>query len=293
MNDDDKQLLSYAQVFDRTVDFILPGMLDEADQRTSFRHKAAGKLQENLLSVAKSIVKLTKIAASVELAAVSENSQSILSLSRVLVELCNKLAYLAISPADDKELKLRTLYFSLVGAVNYRKLIDSIEGDSNGNVPHPGRDPALKKADQIITLRQDELAKAGFGNWQPFSSLNPEMQKRALKGKTQEDYLKDDFEDCLSHRLNPNEHKHYKDLGNVAIHSSAFVMAFFDDGEENQVFIAGVACLALYNAARHLALCTLEAVNRFPELKTRIDSDTMADLRQLAEGLKKPNHLND
>jgi hypothetical protein len=279
MNQIDTQLLSYAKVFDKTVDLILPALLDEADQRLSFRHKAAGKLQENLLGVAKSIIKLTKIAATVELSTVSENSQSILSLTRVLVELCNKLAYLTISPADDKELKLRTLYFSLVGAVNYRRLVDSIEGDSQGNTPHPDRDPALKKVDKLISQRQNELSKAGFRQWKPFLNLTPDTQKRVLKGKTQEDYLKDDFEKFLSGRLHPNEHKHYKDLGNVAIHSSAFVTSFFDDAEENKKFIEGVACLALYNAARHLALCTLEAIKCFPELKPRFDTDTINDLR--------------
>jgi hypothetical protein len=288
LNEIETELLRYAKVFDEVIDLVLPTLIEKAEQRTSFRHKVAGKLQERLFDVALSIANLTKIAAKVELKAISENSQSILALSRVLIELCNKFNYLALSPRDASELKLRTLYFSLVGAVKYKKLLESIEDNS---IHDPERDRQVAHVEKIIDQRKSDLTKAGFRQWKVFRGLKPEMQKEALQGKTQDDYLKKDFELVMNERLNPKEKKHYQDLGSVAIHSSAFVISFYDDPHENESFLAGVVCLALFNASRHLALCTLEATTQFSELKARLESSALIDLRQLAEGLKNKDYL--
>ena len=162
------ELVRYAKIFDATLDVVFPTVIDGAELRSSFRHKATGRLQRRLMSVAQSLNRLTKIASKVELNAISENSQSILALSRVLIELSDKLNYLVLSPDQESELKLRTLYFSLVGAVKHKKLHLTIAPDGANDQE---RQESLARIQKLIDKRKTELLAAGVENWAAFVNL--------------------------------------------------------------------------------------------------------------------------
>jgi len=179
-----QQLFQCAKRFDQAVDLTLPCLLGEEDQKISFRHWAAGKLQEKLFGVAKSLSKLIKVSAEVELNEINAHSQSILALSRVLTELCNKLAYLALDPKDDNELRLRTLYFSLVGAVRYKEKLETISDPSGNLAAHQEQ---LKKISEKIDDRKSRLQEAGFEDWEAFKRENPKIQTLLREGRTAED----------------------------------------------------------------------------------------------------------
>jgi len=224
MDDIDHQLLSYAKTFDKSTDLFFLVLLKDEKLNISFRREVIGKLQAYILTVARSISLLTKIAAEVRWEAISENYQSILALTRVLVELSNKFYYLGISPTSDEELRLRTLYFSLVGAVNYKKLLKTVPFGSSQDFGQENNQ--FEVVDRLIQARKKELKDAGFIQSSVFQTLSNKRKSIVINGETAEDYIKEDFKPCIERRLDLNEEKHYRDLGNVAVHSSAFVLFF-------------------------------------------------------------------
>ena len=103
----DKQLHTSVRSMDEMVDSVLPLLSVGAVKNHPIRYKVAYKLLDQLLNVAKSIIRMTKIHAEVKIQAVDENCQSIMALLRVLTQSSNKFYYLAMEPETDKELRLR------------------------------------------------------------------------------------------------------------------------------------------------------------------------------------------
>jgi len=288
-----RQLLDCAASLDKKVDSVLPLLSVPAIKNHPIRYRVAYKLLEQLIGLAKSIITHTKISNEVKLQAVDENCQAIIALLRVLTESCNKFYYLAIEPANDDELRIRWIYYSLVACVKYKKLLESVSSPQ----PDRERDKAFAHIDRSISKHQTELAGCGIDKWPPFVALGKgkngaDRQKNVLDGTTQEDYIKSDFYRALALRLNATERKHYQDLGNVAVHSSGFMLFFRDAPPKTGIaLITGAACLNLWNASRHLTLCALELLHRFPEMEQLIDAQTKVDWQTVARDVKEPGYL--
>jgi hypothetical protein len=289
------QLLGYADSLDRRVDSVLPLLSVPAKKNNPKRYKVAYKLLEQLISLAKSIIKHTKISSEVKLQAVDENCQAILGSLRMLTESCNKFYYLAIEPETDEELEIRWIYYSLVACVKYRKIMENVASPT----PEHEKDKVdlIARIDKSIAKHQKELARCGITKWPPFIALGKgkkgsDRQKRVLDGMTQDDYIKADFDRALALRLNETERRHYQDLGNVAVHSSGFILFLRDEAPKTGVAtITGAACLNLWNASRHLALCALEMIDRFPSMEHLIDAQTKVDWQAVARDVKEPEYL--
>jgi len=288
-----RQLLDCAGSLDKRVDSILPLLSYPAIKNHPIRYKVAYKLLDQLIGLAKSIIKHTKISNEVKLQAVDENCQAIIGSLRMLTESCNKFYYLAIEPTTDDELKIRWFYYSLVACVKYKKLLESVPSPQ----PDPERDKIFAHIDKSIAKHQKELAGCGITKWPPFVTLGKgkngaDRQKSVLDGTTQEDYIKSDFYRALALRLNATERKHYQDLGNVAVHSSGFLLFFRDNPPKTGVaLVTGGACLNLWNASRHLALCALEMIHHFPDIEQLIDTQTKVDWQAVARDVKEPGYL--
>ena len=109
---------------------------------------------------------------------------------------------------------------------------------------------------------------------------------------TQEDYLRSDFYRAISVRLNADERKHYQGLGNVAVHSSGFMLFFRGSPSSEGVnLVTGAACLNIFHVSRHLALCALEMINRYPEMEVLIDAKTKVNWQILSRDVKAARYL--
>jgi hypothetical protein len=185
------------------------------------------------------------------------------------------------------------LYFSFVASVKYKEMMLNIP--SLGTDPE--RDRVFANIDKSISKHQAELVAAGLEQWPTFVDLGLKkngawLQQQVRDGKTPDDYIRSDFHRAIALRLNKEERKHYEGLGNVAVHSSAFMMFFRDplpDGEWGLVTQA--ACLYVLNATRHLSLCGLELIDKFPELANLIDAKTKDEWQTLARQIKEPTYL--
>jgi hypothetical protein len=285
-------LSQYAVVFDQTIDRALPLVSIDSVKNHPIRYKVAFKLLRQLLSTAQTISKLTKIQSQVKIQAVDENCQSLLALIRVLVESCNKFFYLAIDPQDDKEIQIRWIYYSYVACVKYKKLLRSVQSMD----VDPERDKIYARIDTSIANHKAQLSSAGIASWPPFLALASDKakgatrQQQVLDGDTKDDYLPSDYNSAISRRLNEREKSHYQMLGNVGTHSSGLIL-FFESTDDEFSLISQATCLYLYNASRHLALCGLEMIHKFPEMETLLDSKAKADWEIMARDLKKSDYL--
>ncbi len=211
----------------------------------------------------------------------------------MLNESCNKFYNIAIEPENDDELKIRWLIYALVAHVKFRKLFLSVSG------MHDDPDTARKLAgiDAKIQDYKSELTTRAIQRWPPFIALGKEKkglvrQQAVLDGTTQEDYIRSHFDRIISSRLTATEKQHYQSLGNVAVHSSAFMLFFHDSPDENGLsLLGGVTCLYVFNASRNIALCALEMIHAFPGIEPSVDTKTRTALQAIARDIKKPGYL--
>jgi hypothetical protein len=282
MNEARERILSYAQSFDKVTTVILMLSLEEATKSHSLRYRIAARLQQQIFSLARSIVKLTLISTKVDLQAVRENAQSIIALTRILTESCAKFFYLTIDPSNKTELERRFAYYSLVGARKLKQL----------HLTAGANNESIVSIDKIIAGNQKRWLKSDPYNWAPFLALSSKEKKKIISGNTQEDCLTNHFREAINRRLNAAEKLHYQLLGNVAVHSSSFLLYTHEPiaGDEPS-FLEGVTSFALFNAARHLALHGLETLARFPVIKNQLTTADGADLTQLARGIKQDAYL--
>jgi hypothetical protein len=205
--------------------------------------------------------------------------------------LSNKFYYLAINPTSDLELKRRFAYFALKAAVDYKKMRSFINGGALATQLQPEEVLENARLDKIISDRKKQLQSLDMDAWIPFKNLNTQDQNSALEGKVRLDYIASDFDRALNLRLNLTEKQHFNALGNVAVHSSAFLLFTRISDGSPQTFIGGLACTVLFYVARHLALASLEANDGIPEMKDFLNAKVVNDLRTIARGIKQPNYL--
>ncbi len=289
---DPEFLKSCARSPSDTLDAIIPLLRLRPHQPSCLRSEIAFLLLDQLVAVTRSIASFCRADGELALTAVYANAHSILALTRVQAELSNKFYYLTIHPADDLEVKRRFAFFALKAAHDYKKMRSLI---NNGSLPNSG-DPAdiieNSRIDSIIDQRRKQLLSLNIDQWPPFHALSQKLQTDALKGKVPSDCIPSDFDAALSERLNSTEHRHFKTLGNVAVHSSAFLLFTREaEGGVAPPLIGGLACTALFSTAMYLALCGLEANASIAETKGKLPDISVRFLRLLARRIKHPAYL--